>query len=76
MSDLYQFTYKAVARRDDPYFYTNWDPAREYDVVAENKAEALQKLWDLLGPAPRHREWTAKLMRVKDMRVVEAEAKS
>lgn len=74
MSDLYQFTYRAVARRDDPYYFTNWDKGHDYDVVAANRAHALVKLWALLGPAPQHREWTAKLMRVKDIRIVQAEA--
>lgn len=77
MADLYQFTFRAVERRDDPYYHTNWDGSRLYEVVAENRAEGFEKLGALLGKSDyQHYHWTAKCLGAKDMRIVEAELRS
>jgi len=68
-TDQYAFELKATDRDDDPYYYTNWDNSKTYTVVAETREEAFKKLWALLGDAPRHRHWIAKVMSVKDVRL-------
>jgi len=63
MTSLFQF--RVVDRSTDPYFYTNWDGATPVEVEAESKPEALKKVWAVMGPSPRHRQWVADLLAVK-----------
>lgn len=61
----YRFTMKYVMARDDPYFMVRWDQAKTATVVASNRTEAFQNLWELLGSAPMHAHWTAKITKTE-----------
>lgn len=65
----YAFKMLAVEARDDPYYVVRWDLAKPYTVVASTQPEAFEKLWALLGPAPRHYEWHGRVLHVSDVRV-------
>lgn len=62
----FRFTMRRVARRSDPYYYTNWDNSRDIEVVAADEPAAFKKLWAMSGAAPSGREWTARLISVKE----------
>lgn len=60
-----RFKYDVVDRANDPYYYTNWDNKTPVEVIAENRDEALKQVWALMGKAPAHRHWIARLVAVE-----------
>jgi ribosomal protein L20A (L18A) len=60
-----RFKYVVVDRPDDAYYVTNWDRKTPVEVVAENREAALEQVWVLMGAAPRHRHWVARLLSVE-----------
>lgn len=67
----YVFEMKYVLARDDPYFHVRWDRATIAEVVAPSRGEAFTALWALLGPSRDHMHWTAEVVSIRDLRVVE-----
>jgi NADPH-dependent glutamate synthase beta subunit-like oxidoreductase len=60
-----RFKYVVVDRPDDAYYVTNWDRKTPVEVVAENREAALEQVWALMGAAPDHRHWVARLLSVE-----------
>lgn len=60
MSD-YLFKMRVVDKDPTGYYYVRWDRATPVEVIAPDRAEAFQRLWALMGQAPRHRTWTAQV---------------
>ena len=46
--------------------YTNWDRALPVSVVADTKAEATQKIHDMMGAAPSGCYWTITFDKVEE----------
>jgi hypothetical protein len=67
---LFRFSMWAVARRDDPYYYTNWDGKQQITVLARTKQEAINLADAALGGKPgRYHHWTFKIREVTDSRI-------
>lgn len=54
---LFRFKGRYASCDPEGYFYTRWDRANPVSVLARSKKEAGEKLWAMLGEAPRHRTW-------------------
>jgi hypothetical protein len=50
----------------DGYYYERWDLAKQVSILAATKKEALEKLWAMLGDAPRYRSWKARVLSVDE----------
>ena len=67
MSAQLRFHYRRAIADREGYYVTRWDKAVPVQVIAGTEKEALQKVWDLSGEAPRGRCWTAKLDKVEEL---------
>lgn len=70
----YAFDMQVVDRPDDAYYITRWDRATPITVVAANREAAYEKVWTVMGVAPRGAHWTARIKRVRDVREVSSDA--
>lgn len=59
------FKFKVAEADRTGYFHTRWDQAVPVSVVAENKPEALEGVWAIMGDARNGRYWTASLQSVE-----------
>lgn len=59
------FKFKVAEADRSGYFHTRWDRAVPVNVVADNKQEALEGVWALMGDARNGRYWTARLQSVE-----------
>lgn len=61
----------AVARPDDPYYYTNWDGKEKITVIATDRQAAFKLAAAALGEPQRHYHWTFRVVSVTDHRIPE-----
>lgn len=72
---LYRFDMWAVVRRDDPYYYTNWDRKRRVTALGATQQEAINEAARMLGDPGRRFHWTFRVISAVDNRIpVEAES--
>lgn len=73
MSASYVFKMKYAEKDMAGYYYVRWDRGIVAEVVASTREEAFKSLWVMLGDCPRGRgwSWTAKVLSVRDHRIVE-----
>ena len=62
-----RYFYRRAKADREGYYHTRWDQAVPISVIASTEKEALQKVWDLSGEAPRGRYWTAVLDKVEEL---------
>ena len=65
----YVFKLRYVSRPDDAYYITRWDRAKEIEVVARSKPEALNKAEAALGDPGRGDHWVYQTLSIRDFRL-------
>lgn len=61
---LTRFYFYYVDRSKDTYYMTNWDNKREAEIISDTKANAVEKLEQILGDPGYNRVWAIALEKI------------
>lgn len=64
---MFAFKLWYVSRSNDSYYVTRWDLAKSITVVAETKAQAIDKAEAALGDAGNYRRWVYQVDSIRDV---------
>lgn len=63
---VFRFRMEYIDYDPDGYYYERWDCAKKVSILAATQKEAFEKLWAMLGDAPRYRSWKARVRSVDE----------